>query len=178
MSNPFKNDQNQYYLRALFLELSGPTERKFVLYTLKDEDCEGYPSLFQKYMEVYDPTEFRFAEKYFANLDHWRQITECEWFKPFITRWRKELETRLKSEALARIMLEARAGKKESFQANKYLLEKAWEPKEASGNGRGRPSKADIQRAASDAVNRSERISNDFDRLILPKQSIQISRTR
>jgi hypothetical protein len=129
-------------------------------------------------MEVNDPTEYRFAEKYLDGYEHWRLIYTSEWFKPIAVRWRNELSLRMQSEALARIMLEARAGKKESFMANKYLLEKAWEPKEATGAARGRPSKADIQKAASEAVNRSERISTDFDRLILPKTQIEIFRQR
>ena len=71
----------------------------------------------------------------------------------------------MKSRALAKIKQEAKTGSKESFGANKYLLEKGWEPKEGSRNGRGRPSKDEIRKAAEAIAQTSSQLSEDYKRL-------------
>jgi hypothetical protein len=160
----FRGPGNQRYLKALFWEEVGE-DKSTVHYTLKDWDHEGYPSLYRLYMESNDPTEYKFATEHLESWDHWTMLCECNWFKPFINRWRKELEVRMKSNALAKIMAEAKAGGKEQFSANKYLLEKGWEPKDSLGK-RGRPSKEEIKKAAEEAFTTNSRISDDFDRVI------------
>lgn len=152
-----------FYLNALFFEQT-MADKSTVLYTLKDHDHNGYPSLYRLYMETNDPTEWRFATTYLDGWKHWELLQACVWFKPYIERWRRELELRMKSQALARIMAEAKTTNKESFSANKYLLEKGWEPKDTASK-RGRPSKEDIKQAARDELQIVNRISEDFDRI-------------
>ena len=72
----------------------------------------------------------------------------------------------MKSKALARIKSEAKTNSKESFMANRYLIEKGWEPKEAQKAGRGRPSKDEIKKAANEIAATQDRISGDFDRIL------------
>lgn len=155
---------NSRYLKGLFFEQTG-ADKSTVVYTLKDSDHEGYPSLYRFYMEVNDPTEWKFAQEYLDGWEHWEMLTSCTWFKPYIARWRKELELRMKSEALARIMRESKTTSKESFSANRYLLEKGWEPKEGPSHRRGRPSKDDIAKAATELASADKRLSDDLERL-------------
>ena len=167
--NKFRNPvNNSRYTKALFYETT-LADKSTVLYTLKEIDHEGYPSLYRLYMESNDPTEYRFATTHLESWEHWTMLCECPWFKEYIEKWRKELEVRMKSEALARIMLESRLGKKESFACNKYLLERGWEPKEGQGKQRGRPSKEEIKKAAQEALNVSQRLSKDFERIQLTR---------
>jgi len=139
-------------------------DKSTCLYTLKDTDHMGYPSLYRLYMETNDPTEWKFATTHLGGWKHWEMLCDCTWFKPYVERWRRELELRMKSQALARIMAEAKTSNKESFSANKYLLEKGWEPKDSSK--RGRPSKDDIKQAAREELQMNNRISEDFDRIL------------
>jgi hypothetical protein len=136
------------------------------MYSLKDWDHEVdgvvYKSLYRLYMETNDPTEWKFANAFVDGWEHWEILCNCSWFRPFVVRWRKELELRMKSDALARIMRESKTGSKESFQASKYLLEKGWEPKDTK---RGRPSKDEIAREARNVFEERERLENDFERL-------------
>jgi hypothetical protein len=160
----FRNEvNNSRYTKALFFETSFPS-KETVLYTLKDVDHQGYPSLYLLYMATNDPTEWKFATEYFDGWEHWEMLCECEWFKPLVSRWRRELELRMKSQALARIMAEAKTSSREAFASNKYLLERGWEPKEGQ-NKRGRPSKAEISKAAHEAVTENNRLSSDLVRL-------------
>jgi hypothetical protein len=161
-TNKFRSSSNSRLLKALFYETTG-ADKATVVYTLKDSDHLGYPSLYRLYMETDDPTEYRFATQHLDGWEHWQQLCECTWFVAYADRWRHELEVRMKSKALARIMTEAKTGGRDSFASNKYLLEKGWEPKEQAK--RGRPSKAEIKEEAHKILSTSSRLEEDFFRI-------------
>ena len=164
--NPFRHPiTNARHLKALFYETT-LADKAYVVYTLKDIDHKGLPSLYRLYMEMDDPTEWEVSQKLVDGWEHWEMLCNCTWFKPYIERWRKELELRMKSKALARIKGEAKTNSKESFMANRYLIEKGWEPKENQKAGRGRPSKDEIRKAANEIASTQDRISGDFDRIL------------
>lgn len=155
---------NNRLLKALFFEQVGE-DKSSVVYTLKDVDHEGFSSMYRLYMEIDDPTEWEVSQQLVDGWEHWEMLCNCSWFKPFIERWRKELELRYKSKALVKIRSEAKAGGRDAFQANKYLLEKAWEPKEAKESKRGRPTKDDIKKAADELAKAENRLLDDFNRI-------------
>lgn len=160
----FKNDMGRRYLEALFYERT-LSDKSTVVYTLKDEDHLSFPSLYKLYMAADDPTEFSFAV---TNLDgwvHWEELRECSWFQPYITRWRRELEVRIRSRALLRLREAAEAGNKDSLAANRFLLDSGWNG--ATKAHKGRPTKADIQAAAQEEVSNRNRITEDFSRLTI-----------
>ena len=155
----FKNTNNHYLLRALFLEESY-TDTSRVLYTLTNKDHErGYKSLYRLYMELKDPYEYDFANKYFDGWDHWEALCNTAWFKPHIKKWRRQLEIRLRSEALSRIFEEALSDSKNSYNANKFLVEKGWVDR-AEGK-RGRPTKEEIKNELT-----VKEQQEDYDRII------------
>jgi hypothetical protein len=162
-SSKFRNAVGTRYLKALFFEETG-ADKSTVVYTLKDQDHEGFPSLYRLYMETNDPTEYRFATAYLDGWDHWEILTKCSWFSPYVERWRKELQLRLASSALARIMSEAKTNSRESFTANKYLLERGWMPKEDRKTGR--PSKQAVREAAHEIASQAKQVNSDFDRIL------------
>lgn len=169
LTSKYKGPTGSYLLRALFFEETN-ADKSTVLYTLKREDhlYDGitYPSLYRLYMETDDPTEWQFANRYFHGFEHWERICECTWFKEHIAQWRKELELKLKSEALVRIKAAAKTnGSKDTLSANRFLIDKGWEPKEGQQAKRGRPTKEDIRKAASEALSEDKRISEDMSRL-------------
>lgn len=137
--NKFKNSVGRYYLRGLFYEET-LSDKSSVVYTLKRVDHEGYPSLYRLYMETADPTEYKFAVAHLGGWDHWLELVQADWFKPFVEAWRGELLARLQSEALAAIKSVAETkDNPNSYHANKYLLEAFGKPVDAKK--RGRPSK-------------------------------------
>tara|TARA_R110000822_G_scaffold250010_1_gene377382 strand:+ start:478 stop:966 length:489 start_codon:yes stop_codon:yes gene_type:complete len=149
------------------------------LYTLKDFDYQVgdklYPALHLLFLKMEDPTEWNFGNKYLESYDHWSVLCQCTWFKPYISRWRKELELQMKSELLGLLKETATSGSRDSFQAAKFLLEKKWvvpsdeeleaEAKNNQRKGAGRPSKEDIRKAAEKESFSFTQVNDDYERL-------------
>ena len=173
--SPFKGDRGVLMTRSLFFETQLDRALDRALYTLKDHDHtwkdKTYKSLYLLYMEVGDPTEYQFAKKYLDSWQHWELLCEANWFKPYVSRWRKELELRIKSETLAKIRNLAESGEasRDSFNAQKYLLDKGWEPKEKSASKRGRPTKEEIQKEAIRISQDISSIEEDYERIVNPQ---------
>ncbi len=159
----FKNSVGARLLRGLFYEETG-VDKSSVVYTLKDQDHEGYPSLYRLYMETGDPTEWKFATAYLDGWEHWERLCESSWFKPLVERWRRELHLRIASSALARIMAESKTTSRDSFTANRYLLERGWVAKDSKKGGR--PSKDAIKAEAKAIAASTVQVSEDFERLM------------
>jgi hypothetical protein len=150
-------------LRGLFYETT-LANKSTVVYTLKDEDHEGYPSLRRLYFSVDDPTEYEFAVTFLDGVDHWEQLQNASWFKPYLTMWRKEKELKFKSGLLAKVIKDSRSQTTSSMASTRYLLEKGWDrPKE--NNTKGRPTKADIAKAAHEQFTAMTQIEDDFERI-------------
>ena len=95
--------------------------------------------------------------------EHWQMLTECTWFKPYIARWRQELELKVKARALAAIREAALGTGRNAYSANKILLEGGWKPK--SQSTRGRPSKEEIDKQAILEVEQRQKIQKDYERI-------------
>jgi hypothetical protein len=166
-TSKYRAGNNNLLTKGLFFEMT-LADKSTVSYTLKDRDhtYDGvvYPSMYLVYMAENDPTEWRFATNHLDCWEQWEVLNRCTWFKPYVERWRKELELRMKSESLARIMREAKTTSRDAFTANRYILEKGWEPKDTSK--RGRPTKDDIKQATNEIIRIDRQISSDFARLI------------
>jgi hypothetical protein len=143
-----KTENGQPYLRRLFLETSYTiNDKSNIPYTLRDTDHpDGYKSLYRLYMDHEDPTEFSFAETYLDGYAHWARLCECLWFKEYVERWRSELDLKLKSRAIKTVIDTAADNySKSQFEAVKILLNPPWREKQVAKNGRGRPTKAEVQ---------------------------------
>lgn len=163
-TNPFRSPvSNARYTQALFLEQSYE-DRSKVIYTLKDEDHDGFPSLYRLYLEAKDPTEIKFANSYLDGWDHWTRLCQLDWFKPFVKRWREELELHLKAQALKNILDIAKDQKHpSSFAANKLILSGEWKPEKTAKVGR--PSKEAIKKEAEALFNNEKQAEEDLKRL-------------
>lgn len=161
-NHKFRDTNGRRLYKKLFFEttLGGEAKDK-VLYTLKDQDHEGFPSLYRLYMQEADPTEYIFATKYFDSYDHWKGMTTRPWFKEIVARWREELDVKIRADALKRIIAESKSASKNSFVANKYLLEKGW-----ISQGKGRPSKEQVQAAVKEEAEKAKVLDDDFLRVV------------
>lgn len=160
--NQFRIHTGQRKLRGLFFE-TVMSDKTGVVYTLKNRDHEGYPSFYRLYMETDDPTEYAFAVQYLDGWDHWETLCECNWFKPYITKWRREIEIRAKAQALNKIKDVAASGGKESYQANKFLVAGGW--KEDKKRNAGRPSKEEVSAEARRLAENSRDLEDDLNRV-------------
>lgn len=160
----FRVATGQLLLKGLFYETVN-ADKTGVVYTLKPQDHAGYPSLYRLFLESDDVTEYSFAVNYLDGWDHWERLCKCTWFKPFVAAWRKELEIRTRSRALKALADIANdPSKKESFQANKFLVTGSWKTPEES-KGRGRPSKDEIKSEAERIARDSRDVDDDMARV-------------
>jgi hypothetical protein len=158
-------EHGAYLTKTLFQEMYTPSEREPV-YTLKDHDTK-YPSLRRLYLETSDPTEYQFALKHLGGWDHWQLLVNAEWFQPYLTKWRTELEIKLQSEAIQRIKDEAEADGRNGFAANKFLVQQGWVSRKVEPSRRGRPSKDEIRKIAVQEAFNEKTINEDLQRLEL-----------
>lgn len=158
-----KNATGGRLTKALFFETT-LSDKSSVLFTLKDEDHLGFPSLYRLYMEEEDLTEYNFATKYFSGWEHWKMLCECDWFKPYVERWREEVYLKIAARALIQIKGLAKTGGRDAFQAQRYLIDKGWLPKEDK-NKRGRPSNEEIDKAAKEIASDINKVDADLARI-------------
>jgi len=146
--------------QSLFLEINYDD---YAIYTLKDYDYEYkgtmYPSLKRLYLEMEDPKEYLFANKYLLGWQHWKRLGENKILRKHIDEWREELELLLASRGVKE-MINMCQGESGGFQAAKYLIEKGWDKRAV-----GRPSKAEIQRQAAISQRVDDEFSADIKRL-------------
>lgn len=170
----FKNSGwGSWLSRALFLEqyYTSNDDNSLVLYSLQAQDrtVQGktYPSIIRLYVELGDLTEYLFANKYFGGWDHWQHLCECEWFKPYLSKMRTELELKIQAEALQRMMDEALSDGRNAFQVNRFLVSKGWVSDRTphAEERRGRPSKDEIRKAAIDQASRISKAEEDLKRI-------------
>lgn len=162
--NKFKNVMGAHLLKALFFEIAVDSDRPDVLYTLKLEDHEGYPSLHRLYIEMEDSSEYIFAQTYFDNYSHWKKLCACQWFKPYLDDMREELDLKLRARALnnLRDIAEDKANKS-NYLANKFIIDNGLAPKR---DNRGRPSKEKIKQEADKLFKNSEEVDEDYNRIL------------
>lgn len=160
----YTNAMGNPLLRELFYEMT-MADKSQVLYTLKREDHEGYPSLYQLYMAsvLADPMEYHFATTYLDGWSHWERLQESTWFKPYLEKWRREADVRQKAISLKQVLTVAKSGSRESLAASKYLLEKGWVPKPL--NGKGRPSKEEVHAELQRQAEEDKSLQSDAERL-------------
>lgn len=162
-----RNTNGVRVTRGLFLEEALAPHS--ILYTLKDHEDQGFPSLYLLYLEstLSDPTEYSFASKYFWDWEHWVLVTKATWFKGYVSVWREEVAARQEAIYVQRMEALAAKGGKEAFVATKYLLERLRKP--AGAFPVGRPHKgstrAEIERTASLEALEAHQVETDLKRL-------------
>lgn len=157
------DDRGRYRTLSLFLEAQYD---KDAIFTLKgyDHTYEGkvYISLKRLYLETADPTEYEFATKYLVDWEHWQRLCQNKFLSAHIEKWRFELDLKLRSEGVQRIIKSARS--KGNWLAAKFLAEKGWEIRQA-----GRPSKEEIEKNTAIEAQIQSEFDDDITRLKLVK---------
>jgi len=172
---PFRTD-GKYMLRSLFYELQNNRQELLApiqdeigprpIYTLKCYDheidetspifrhgsCNLLRSLYLVYLEYGDPSEYSFALGTLGDWQHWCELRECAFFKPYLTKMREALKAKIDSETLlaAKEVLRGPQGTG-TLQAAKWLRDAV---SDQTKTKRGRPSndevKNEVKRLAQD----------------------------
>jgi len=126
-----RTPQGKLRTKSLFWELSY-FEPEHVIFTLREDDLvkndKTYASLRKLYLSYCctDPTEYTFAWSVFGSWETWQQLARSNYIKKDVEAWRREVEVKIKSEAIRSIADEMRTGGRSSFGAAKLLLERGW----------------------------------------------------
>tara|TARA_Y100000310_G_scaffold308084_1_gene350837 strand:+ start:5396 stop:5836 length:441 start_codon:yes stop_codon:yes gene_type:complete len=129
------------------------------VFTLKEHDDGELPSMRQLFLSHNDPTGYKFAIEVLGSYEHWKKLCNTSWFQEQLVIWQEELEIKLRSAGLKTIIETADADTAQAFHASKYLADRGWTAK------KGRPSKSDITREASQKAEIRERVEEDLTRL-------------
>ncbi len=122
----------------------------------------GFPSLYRLYLEMGDVLEYNFSKTYLGGWEHWQKLQQCTWFKPYLKRWREELELKIRSEALTRLATDATSSSRSSASSNRYLLDRGWA---IDKNEKGRPSKEQIKEKAKEMAEFQTQLDTDLLRI-------------
>ena len=137
----FKDSQGRYRTQSLFIETpheSYPAHFTTKTYNVK-KNGKTYYSLYQKYMEIADPTEYQVALRLFGSWDHWQALCKSKWFMELLTGWRNELKVKMESDRYYE-MVSKIDSEKDGTQATKWLADRYGAKAVLK---RGRPSKAE-----------------------------------
>lgn len=170
--NQFRALNGQRLLRGLFYEETTSKEMS-PIYTLKDYDEHGLPSLHRLYMELEDETEYVFATTYLDGYEHWEMLCACTWFQPYIERWRKELTLKLTAKRLKILIDDSMdVTSKSKTSSTKYLIEQGWRTRDDLK--RGRPSKDEVRNELDKQVKEEKAVQEDLAR-IQEKEYIRVA---
>lgn len=134
-----KDSQGRFRTQSLFWETRH--ESYPAHFTTKQRPIERdgitYVSMYEKYMEIADPTEYQVAVRLLGSWEHWQALLRAKWFVNLVTPWRVELAARIESERYYEGRYLAGKG---SLTATKFLAERYGESNKQVKK-RGRPSK-------------------------------------
>lgn len=116
-----------------------------------------------KYILMCDPTEYYFATRVIGDWDQWEEICNNKDIRPTIEQWRRELESKIKSDSLARIIDAAKGETRDALAANKFLLDIPWLKEDSR---RGRPTKLDVLSEAHKIASEEHTVVSDYNRLL------------
>lgn len=160
----FKDSMGRFRTQSLFYEHRSDAYPAF--FTLKKRDIvrDGveYISLYRKYMEIGDPTEYKVAIRVFGSWDHWEQLAGTKWFKEHLTGWREELKVRMESDRYFEAKATAKESGQQGLSATKWLAERYGDKKEAK---RGRPSNAEKEAHLKRVAQETAELDEDAKRI-------------
>ena len=158
-----KDTIGRWRTTTLFEETCEDPTKYPPIFTLKDSDTASCVSLKDRYLELRDITEYKFANIYLGGWDHWQRICESWRLKPHIAEWREQLRLKLKQEAIERILEIADSSSPGALNAAKQLLDMVSNPVDKPK--RGRPSKEEKEGHLAREAKSAEALRLDAERV-------------
>jgi len=161
----FKDAGGRFRTQSLFAEYQ--TDKYSAIFTLKRDGREGYVNIYEKFMEIGDPTEYKVAIQLFGSWQHWCALTRSEWFMKHLNSWRAELLVRMESDRFHE-MVQNTCNPKTAVSATKWLADRYGEPKDSSRKA-GRPTKQEKEAYLAQCERDSQDLTEDARRIgLLP----------
>ena len=102
----FKDEGGRYLTQSLFLEFGYDTDKAVFTFDGEDKEFKGkrYISLKKLYLEAEDPVEYEFATAHLYDWEHWQRICNNKALLHEISKWRDELEIKLRSKGIQKVL--------------------------------------------------------------------------
>ena len=162
----FKGRGMRFRTVSLIAELIPPTSPYDPLFTIKEEDEGDLASLRRLFLEIADPTEYRFAKEVFKSWKAWDALRKSPVFKPYLDEWKEELEIKLMSESIFAIRSAINDGKAITgvqLSAAKFVAS----PSGKEPSKRGRPSKQEKLEKLEQEQRSKTSLADDLKRINL-----------
>lgn len=117
------------------------------------------------FIELNDPTGYKWAMEYLGSWEHWNILMKSTWFVEAYNVWIAELEMKIRSEAIIRLQEIANGDSSQAISAAKYLA--TLDYKKASV--RGRPSKEELKGEMARLVKLTSEEQDDYERIRVVK---------
>ena len=147
-SSLFCDSQGKKVVVGLFEEFDRPDRKFRPPFKLSDWK--------QVFLDCRDPSEYEAAMRLVGDWDHWLLIRNHPFISPVVDGWHKELEVKLRSEAIK--LLVGHAKQQGGTAAAKWLADKGYAT-DVVKRGRGRP------KHKEEEVERVEDVHEDMARL-------------
>lgn len=166
MNPPYKS-VNNYFTVALFHEMRHSTADSsreampspvFSLYS----DIPGLINAQATFVELRDPTGYKWAIKYLDSWKHWNLLCRLTWFQEALAIWQDALKNHLKAQAIQKILEISEGETAQALPAAKYVAEEGWNAKETQ---RGRPSKDEVDSKLKQAMRAASVVTDDAERI-------------
>jgi hypothetical protein len=124
-------------------------------------DIEKFHDVF---IEMEDLTEYKPALKLVKDWREWCRIKR-DWptFGNFVEEWKEEVRVKLTSEALQKIQSMAKGDDPKALQASRFIAEAG---DQRAGAKKGRPSRADKERAATELARAAGETAEERQRIL------------
>jgi hypothetical protein len=136
------------------------------MYTLRPFEYEGCPSLKKLYLEERDLTGYIFAEKHLYDYKHYLRLRANKALAPYFDEWEQELEILIRAESVQNLITMTNDKGNLGLQASKFIAAKGWE-----SNGKGRPTKAQVEAETKKQAKIKDRVREARERIKLHEQS-------
>lgn len=171
--NDYRRSTTKYVTNGAIADLVAPgvtpKEDYKPTWTMAEEDHDGLYS-FKKWFLKYrsDPTETEFVDNCFeGDFRHWEVFKNSQHIKPIYERIKKEATQRNLADVMQKIMNTAMDdNNKSQMVALKYLVDKYSKDAGEPSATRGRPKKADIEKAAKEIAEEDKATAEDLKRIM------------
>ncbi len=162
--NPFKGFKDaggRFRTQSLFAEFQHETYPAH--FTLRREGRVGFVNMYEKYMELSDPTEYKVAIQLLGSWQHWQALMRSDWFNKHLQSWRAELATKMESQRYHE-MVDNSKNPKTAVAATKWLADR-YGLNRASLRKAGRPTKEEKAAYLAEEARDSEDLNADAKRI-------------
>ena len=116
------------------------------------------------FVELEDPTGYKWAEQYLESYDHFTRFLAASWFVEELDKWKEEIRIRLQSKSIDlvhKLLYDEDAPEGTRLSAAKYLAEEGWTKKQS----KGRPSKQAVKAELKRETAKQKALREDAERI-------------